>query len=334
MKGKNKSKAFSGFKRFLKKCVKVFLIVILTILLLFVISIEIFPMYYTKNFEGSLFVEENFTTKEVSLMLKEKGFIIDTYGFLLIAKLTKKDGVFKSGIHEFKGVDNVFKLIAELEKKGLPIEISITFPEGFSVKDIAERLKSNKIILDSDSFVEYAKSHEGFLFPDTYKFIEGESFENIVSKMEKRFWEIVGNNFEKLSNEKGFTQEEVVILASIVEKEGKLDKDRPLIASVFLNRLKIGMPLQADSTINYLLPEHKEWLSPEDYQIDSPYNTYKYTGLPPSPICNPGKASIFAVLEAPESSFYYFMTKPDGEALFSETLEEHERNLSKYYGRY
>lgn len=308
------------------------LIILIFVILCTLVIIEIFPMQITKKYEGELKIGDNLSANEIAGILKKEKFIIDPKGFLVILSFYRDDSFFKSGTHKLAGINNVFSLIGQLQKPGLPEEISVTFPEGFTVKDIANRLKENSIISDENAFLEFAKNYEGYLFPDTYKFVKGESFESIVSKMNNRFKEITSSDFETLCEGKGFSEKEAVILASIVEKEAKFDKDRALVASVFINRLRIDMPLQADSTINYILPQHKEWLSKEDYEIDSPYNTYKYPGFPPSPICNPGKASLYAVIEAPQTDYYYFMTKPDGEAVFAKTLAEHERNLAKYYG--
>jgi UPF0755 protein len=309
----------------------IFLVVTLVILFVLVV-VEIFPGMITKKKGGDIIIDESLSAKEIALFLKSENFIIDPYGFQIIASLSSKDTKLKSGRYKLQNINNVFNLIASLEKGGLPEEISVTIPEGFTVKEIAKRLSENKIISDEQGFIEYALPFEGFLFPDTYRFVKGEVFDSIVLKMRNRFQEILGDALESLPDNYGFSLEEVIILASIVEKEAKLDKDRPLVASVFLNRLSINMPLQADSTINYILHEHKEWLSKEDYEIDSPYNTYRYPGLPEGPISNPGRASVLAVLNAPESPYYYFMTKPDGEAIFAKTLTEHERNLAEYYG--
>lgn len=308
------------------------LLLLISMVVFAVILIEIFPMKITLVNSGVLKVDGNVSIDEIAGLLKENRFILHEKGFVFITKFYGDKLSFKSGTHNLQSVENVFQLIAELQRPGLPDEITVTFPEGFSVKDIANRLAENGVISDVAAFVEYAGEFEGFLFPDTYRFVEGESFESIVLRMRKRFNEITGSNYELLCSEKGFDLKEAVTLASIIEREAKLDSDRPIVASVFINRLKEGMPLQADCTINYLLPEHKEWLSKEDYEIDSPYNTYKYAGLPPGPICNPGRASLFSVVEAPETDYFYFMTTPEGKAIFSKTLAEHERNLRKYYG--
>jgi UPF0755 protein len=242
------------------------------------------------------------------------------------------DSKLKSGIYDLAPVKNMKELLDVLSKGGRPLEIKVTIPEGFTTMDIADRLYSSKIVKDKDTFYKYIKPFEGYLFPDTYNFYEDMPFEAIVKKFTDRFNEVLPKNYDELVKTKGLTKKEAIILASIVEKEAKFDEDRPLVASVFLNRLAIGMPLQADSTILYALGTHKEWLSKEDYQIDSPYNTYKYAGLPPTPICNPGLKSIMAIPDAPKTDYYYFMTTPDGKAIFSKTLSEHEANLRKYYG--
>jgi len=124
---------------------------------------------------------------------------------------------------------------------------------------------------------------------------------------------------------------DTVVLASIVEAESRVDKDRPLIASVFLNRLKIKMPLQADATLQYVFAERKERVLYKDLETDDPYNTYKYGGLPPGPICSPGEASLRAVCEPAETDYYYFVAKKDGsgEHVFSRTLAEHNANKRK-----
>ncbi len=264
--------------------------------------------------------------------MKNNRLILDPYGFELIVRIEKADKSLKSGNYKITGIRNIFDLINVLEK-GVPRkEIRVTIPEGFTVYDIAKRLKQYGVITNEKDFVKKAEQYEGYLFPDTYFFYKGESPEKIIDTMKGRFYDVLPKNYKEMAKRKGLTLKEAVILASIVEKEAKFDKDRPLVASVFLNRLKIGMPLQSDATVSYALRAHKLWLSQKDLDINSPYNTYKYVGLPPGPICNPGLKSLLAVVNAPETDYYYFLTKPDGEAVFEKTLEEHNRDIRKYYG--
>lgn len=296
------------------------------------LGVEIFPTVVTGVNSVEFFVPKNSSVGEIAEILRSKKVIIDPFGFTLIVRALKSDRNLKSGNYRISRVKNVFEIISILEEGVPQKQVKVTIPEGFTVYDVARRLKENGIIANENDFVEKAKQFEGYLFPDTYFFYKGESPEKIIDAMKSRFYEVLPENYEEMAKKKGLTLKEAVILASIVEKEAKFDKDRPLVASVFLNRLKIGMPLQSDATVNYALKSNKLWLSRNDLNVDSPYNTYKYTGLPPGPICNPGLKSLLAVVNAPKTDYYYFLTKPDGEAVFERTLEEHNRNIRKYYG--
>jgi len=288
---------------------------------------------FTGKSEGALIVSKNALVKDIATSLKENNFILDPIGFSFIVRLKGEEKNLRSGQYYLSDVHTVFDIIDTLKKGVFPEEIKVTIPEGFTVKDIAEKLYKKGVIENKNLFIEDAQRYEGYLFPDTYMFTENMESSDVIKKMRKRFIEMLPKNMEEKAKEKKLTLEQIVILASIVERETRFDEDRPLAASVFLNRLAAGMKLDADSTIVYILPEHKEWLSKEDYEIDSPYNTYKYAGLPPGPICNPGVKSIIAVVSAPATDYYYFMTKPDGKAIFERTLEEHNRDIAKYYGR-
>ena len=296
------------------------------------ILFSIFEPSFIFKVPKTIEIDEGLTTKEIAAVLKNSGILLEPYSFVFWANVSGNDGKLKSGIYDLSPVSNVFALFGLLSKGGRPKEIQVTIPEGFTTRDIAERLYENGVVEDETACYNYLKPFEGYLYPDTYNFYLKMSFGDIVTKMKDRFYEVVPADYTDLAKKKNLTFPDAIILASIVEKEAKFDEDRPLVASVFLNRLAKGMPLQADSTILYALGVHKEWLSPEDYKIDSPYNTYKNTFLPPTPICNPGIKSIMAVVEAPETEYYYFMTTPDGNAIFSKTLAEHEANLRKYYG--
>ncbi len=296
------------------------------------LGIEFFPTVITGVNSVGFSVPKNSSVGEIAEILRSKKVIIDPFGFTLIVRALKSDRNLKSGNYRISRVKNVFEIISILEEGVPQKQVKVTIPEGFTVYDIARRLKENGIIANENDFIEKAKQFEGYLFPDTYFFYKGESPEKIIDAMKSRFYEVLPGNYEEMAKKKGLTLKEAVILASIVEKEAKFDKDRPLVASVFLNRLKIGMPLQSDATVNYALKSNKLWLSQKDLDVDSPYNTYKYTGLPPGPICNPGLKSLLAVVNAPKTDYYYFLTKPDGEAVFERTLEEHNRNIRKYYG--
>ena len=295
-------------------------------------AFEIYPSLVTGIHNAAFTIEKNATALSIAKTLKENHLIIDPIGFVLIVRIDKSEKELKSGEYNVRGINSVFDIINLLKKGTFPEQVKVTIPEGFTVRDIAQRLYETGVISDEDALVKKALPSEGYLFPDTYFFVKDENTDKIIQTMKRRFNEVLPKDFSKRVKEKALTEREAVILASIVEKEAKLDKDRPFVASVFLNRLKVGMPLQSDATINYVLKDKKPWLSEKDLALDSPYNTYKYKGLPPGPICNPGLQSLLSVVNAPKTDYYYFLTKPDGEAVFAKTLEEHNRNIEKYYG--
>jgi len=169
------------------------------------------------------------------------------------------------------------------------------------------------------------KRLEGFLFPDTYQFEADATAEEIINVMLKRFGEVYNEEYRRRAQELGLSTLEVVTMASIVEKEAKLDEERAVIAGVFYNRLKKNWKLESCATVQYLLGEPKAELSYKDLEIDSPYNTYKYYGLPPGPIASPGKASLEAALYPEEVDYLFFRANPDGSHTFSRTLAEHNQ---------
>jgi UPF0755 protein len=247
-------------------------------------------------------------------------------------------------------------------------EVSVTTIEGWTVSDIAQALekqgfgnaKDFEKLAETFDTTSYpltqrpAKTDlEGYLFPDTYRFAKTESQESIMGKMLKDFTNRLGSinisspsdslsitGYEGLTtsggdNKPGFSLYDIIIVASMIEKEsgGKgavsdpamnLDEERRLVASVFYNRLQIGKALESDATINYVTGKNDPGVSSADQEINSPYNTYKYPGLPPGPICNPSLGSIKAALNPAKSDYFYFLHKqPSGQVEFSKTFEEH-----------
>ncbi|MDH4208981.1 MAG: endolytic transglycosylase MltG, partial [Anaerolineae bacterium] len=186
-----------------------------------------------------------------------------------------------------------------------------------------------------------SSSLEGYLFPETYRIPADYDAAAVLDLLLITFGERFSPEMRQAAADKGLTVHEVVTLASIVEREAVLPEERPIIASVYLNRLAQGMYLQSDPTVQYALGYQEEtdqwWKIPmsleEDVQVDSPYNTYMYPGLPPGPLCSPGLASIEAVLEPAETPYFFFFSKFDGSHAFAETYEEHLRNQEQYQGQ-
>jgi len=212
----------------------------------------------------------------------------------------------------------------------------VTIIEGLRREEIAHIIAKNLDIPETE-FVSLAK--EGYLFPDTYLFPKNTDVETIIRIFYENFQRKFNQQLaEQAKRNLNLTQEQVLILASLVEREAKYDADRKKVASILIKRLKNDWPLQVDATVQYALgyqPKEKTWwkknLTFADLKIDSPYNTYKNTGLPPTPICNPGLASIQAVIEAdPDIEHWYYLSDKTGKMHYSKTLEEHNRNIEKY----
>ena len=280
---------------------------------------------------------------QISRLLHQKGIIKSPFGFTLEAWRLGLMDKLKAGEYELDPrwpPKEILKLLSE----GRIITYLITIPEGYNLEEIADLIAKTNICT-REEFLALTKnkaflkelnipgdSAEGFIFPDTYAYYRGLSCRALVTKMIRHFWE-VWQEFQARAQEKGLNVLEVVTLASIVEKEAMKPEERPLIAGVFWNRLQRGMPLQADPTVRYAVKKFKRRLRRQDLRVKSPYNTYLYPGLPPGPICSPGKESIKAVLYPAQTDFLYFVAKGDGSHYFSKTLREHLNAVNLYQRR-
>ncbi len=272
--------------------------------------------------------------KAVAERLHSKGIIRSPELFALKMRILGLDKRVKAGRYRFTIPMSEHEVLRVLTE-GRAITLRVTIPEGYTVKDIANLL-AKELGIDSEKFMEVCKDSdflvslgvparfaEGFLFPDTYEFTWGVDERVIVKQMIRRFFEVFDDSLKKGMQKQGRSLLEIVILASLVEKEAQVDEERPIIAGVYYNRLKKRMPLQCCATIQYILPKRKENLSYDDLRIDSPYNTYKHYGLPPGPICNPGKASLEAACFPASTKYLYFVSRGDGTHIFSRTAKEH-----------
>ena len=245
----------------------------------------------------------------------------------------KRGGSLREGRYALKGIDNIEALYQLLES-GPPLTARVMFPEGYTVQQMATRLQEQAGITAAD-FLKAArdnqgKSLEGRLFPDTYDFMYAGDPAAMVARMLSRFADVVPSDWAVQAAKRGLTGDQLLRVASIVEKEAKFDADRPLVASVIFNRLAKKMLLQLDTTLGYVLPSQGGFYTYAELKYKSPYNTYLHAGLPPTPICNPGLASMNAAAHAPASTYYYFLAKPDGHCVFARTYAEHVRNIQLY----
>lgn len=286
---------------------------------------------------------------ELSLMLEKRGVVKSAYILRIYASKSGVDRTLQPGRYVFASPSD-YKSVVETIKKGPAVElVKVTVPEGYSNKQIAD-LMSRSFGIDSDEFLTHVNTRkdvyeskypflravpgnslEGFLFPDTYFFKKNATVEEITNAMLANF---VKKSLEigllKSADEENQELYEVVIMASIVEKEAKLKEERPLIASVFYNRLRKGMKLQSCATVEYLFEFKKPNLTLEDLKVDSPYNTYIHSGLPPTPICNPGSDSLKAALNPADTDYLYFVLADEsGRHYFAETYSEFLKYKSK-----
>jgi UPF0755 protein len=224
---------------------------------------------------------------------------------------------------------------------GRPSQAWITVPEGFTAAQIAQRLARARVDAASD-FLSYAlhtdltigpwrtRGLEGYLYPDTYLVPRHASTVAVAGQMTAQFMRSLPPNAFVLARRLGFSIPQIVTVASMVEREAKIDSERRIIAAVIYNRLHLGMPLEIDATIEYALPHHKQQLSFHDLAVDSPYNTYTHTGLPPTPIANPGKKSLIAAFHPAKVDYLYYVYRGHGRHEFSRTLEEQRAAERKY----
>lgn len=322
-------------------------IIILILIATFVV-IQIGP--YKKNNKDDIVVDipTGSTLSQVTDILKENNLIKNKTLFKLYVRVSNNTSKLKSGKYLFNQAYSNKEIVQDLsEGKVYNDGIKITVPEGSTSFEIVDILVKNKLgdkkiyeelinnpkeFKDNFKFLDDEKviSLEGFLYPSTYYFNESKTEKEILNHMLKTFESKYTEKLQKRQKELKKSLYEVINLASIVEKEAVLDEDRPIIASVFYNRINIGMPLQSDATIQYIFKERKKSITYNDLKIDSPYNTYKVQGLPPTPIANPGIKSIEAVLYPANTEYLYFVATIEGGNNYSKTYEEHVKNVAQY----
>ena len=276
------------------------------------------------------------TLPGISTVLKNKGIISNKWLFEFFTKMKGYDKSIQAGTFTFKNVRTNNDIIDNLVY-GKPDRKKITFLEGWNIKQVARHLEKEmkfnyfEIIelFNDENFIKKLKLNvntlEGYLFPETYYFFEGVDNKSIVRRLVKEhklFW-----NEENISkaDSLGFSPYEIIIIASIIEGEAIYDSERPTISAVYHNRLKRGMKLQADPTVQYIIKDGPRRLLNRDLRIKSPYNTYMYKGLPPGPINSPGAQSLIAALNPQTNDYLYFVAKGDGYHTFSRNEKEHER---------
>jgi len=270
--------------------------------------------------------------KSVAARLANEGFIRSPTGFFLLVKSMGIERDLQAGDFRLNPAMDAATLARELTHGTL--DVWVTTLEGWRVEEIAAKLTKELDIPESE-FVKVAR--EGYMFPDTYLVPRDASVGAVAALFTTTFDKKVDEAMRADAKKTGLTFPEVMTLASIVEREGRTNEDRPVIAGILLKRLKADWPLQADATLQYALgyqTGEKTWwkkgLNQEDKKVKSPYNTYLHPGLPPEPIANPGLASIKAVIYPKETDYWYYIHDLEGVVHYGRTLEEHNSNVAKY----
>lgn len=310
---------------------------------LFFIMLKPKDINFDKNSSIDFEVKTGCVTKKIAQDLEDQGLIKDSSVFTLFVKMKGMDNKIKAGKYSLNPSMTPEQILTKLVSGDtIKNEEKVTIPEGTQLKKIAKILSDHKLTTEKE-FCEAAKagnfkdkyeflrdlsddtSLEGFLFPDTYLLPKNKTPKFYIDIFLSRFEEVYikENNFDEKEQKIGLKAYQIVTLASIIEAEAKLESEKPIIASVFNNRLQKGMPLQSCSTVNYALGKHKEKLSTNDTEFDSLYNTYIHVGLPPGPICSPGLSAIRAVIHPKKSEYLYFVSNGDGSHTFSKTYNEH-----------
>jgi peptidoglycan lytic transglycosylase G len=318
------------------------LLILLLVLLVMVVGAGGFYLWATGASGDSrpvtLEIPEGATASDVAEILEENNVIRSGLAFRVAARLRGLGSSIGAGRYMLQTNMRLQEALNLLEAGPIVETFTVTIPEGLRLEQVAERV-AGRLGLDSKGFLAAAKSGEhavppylpegtptveGFLFPKTYEFVTDVTEDQVIQRLLEQFGDEVGDLEWNRAAQLGLDPYEVVIVASLIEREAMVDKERPKIASVIYNRLRQEMLLQIDATVQYALPEHKNRLTYEDYEYPSPYNTYLNAGLPPTPIASPSLASIRAALSPADTDFlFYLVVDPGtGRHAFAETYQD------------
>ncbi len=322
---------------------KIKLILAATLLILSIslyLSLQLLVFTTSEDSLVEIEITKGASYRQALAALADKTLIRDSFIFLVIGKIYGLDKKIRAGFYLFKGKLTPWQVFQKL-LAGEVIEYWLTIKEGDSIFEIGENLEAIGLIryeefialsIDKEflrSLDIKAPSLEGYLFPETYRLPKGASPEYVISLMVNKLRKEYAGRLKERERGLGWTENEVLTLASIIEREAVVDEERAIISGVYHNRLKIKMPLQADPTAIYGVKSFDNKITREDLRIKSVYNTYIISGLPPGPIASPGIKSIIAALYPADVPYLYFVSKNDGTHLFSKTYQEHNAAINK-----
>ena len=306
--------------------VSLILTLTLTIVLAFLLNLPV-----GKGLNKEVIIRKGLTSKEIGKALESKNLIRSSLFFLLAVKVLGTEERIRAGRYRLPDSESTLSIIDRLIEGGY-ITQNVTIPEGLTRSAIADILE-DKLDLDKERFLKLsddstfcsslgieAQNLEGYLFPDTYNFDSHSDEEAVLRRMVGRFKDVFVDSLKDRARELGFSTHQIVTLASTIEREAAVSQERAIISAVFHSRLRLKMRLDADVTLEYVLGRR---MTTQDKKLRSPYNTYKYRGLSPGPIANPGKGPILAALYPEDVDYLYFVARGDGTHVFSRTNREH-----------
>ncbi len=313
------------------------------ILVIIAIGIILYPLANPPRYKTTVIkIDEGDNLNIISRKLKNARIIQDRIGFKIMVIALKKSTSLTYGWYRFELYEDPREVLKSL-LKGKKLTIKVKIREGLKINETIRAFRRHKntdidvskidsLIRDTNFIKKLGidkSTMEGYLFPDTYIFFKGEKAENVLKRMVDRLFDIVKPSQEFKINSMTFNTHEILTIASMIEREAMVDREKPIIASVIYNRLEKKMPLQIDATVLYALGYHKSRVLYKDLRVKSPYNTYRNRGLPPGPIASPGFQSIMAALHPAKTDYLYYVATGKGDHIFSETYEEHIKARKK-----
>lgn len=303
-----------------------------------------------QGFEGEQFVtiDSGSSVPAIGRRLAAAGVVRDARAFQIAARIKGDEKRLQAGEYRFDRAASAFEVVERIARGDVFVR-PITFPEGRTAAEMAVIYEQRGFgpaadfaaAADDPARVKVidpsAPDLEGYLFPSTYRLARSATARTLVQLMVQSFEKAFDADLRAAAAAQGLSVREAVTLASLVEEEAQKPEERPLISAVYHNRLKIGMGLQCDATVIYALQRAGRWngnITKADLAMDSPYNTYRYRGLPPGPIANPGRASLEAAVKPADAGYLYYVSRNDGSHAFATTLDEHNRNVQQYQVQY
>ncbi len=299
---------------------KYFLIIIISIVLLAGLLVWWGIYHSSTSGEPVVFlVKKGDGLNQIAGNLQQQQLVKNKYFFIAYTLFKKKEKELIAGEYQFSSSMNVPEILAKISS-GDRVKRMVTIIEGWTVGDIEQRLGMGQV----------DPSLEGYLFPDTYEIYPDDELEDLIKKMQDNFNKKIDGEIRQDITAQEKTLEEIIIMASIIEKEVRILEDKKVVSGILWKRIDNNMLLQADATVTYITGGKSTDITKEELAIDSPYNTYKYRGLPSGPICNPGLDSIIAAIHPVKTKYWFYLSTPEGETIFSTTLAEHEAARAKY----